>query len=71
MQWDFNFKPTWHAPKAIGLWALPVALIGLRVLIYGFERYRPELVHNLTFSLVIMAVIVAACHFIILRAAAR
>jgi hypothetical protein len=71
MQWGFDLKPTWYAPKIIGLWALPVVVVCIRVLIYAAERYRPELVHDLSLGLIVMAVIVTACHFIILRAAAR
>ena len=71
MQWGFGGKPTWSAPKAVGLWALPVFAICIRVLIFFAERYRPDLVHDAPLGVTIMAVVVAACHVLILRSAAR
>lgn len=63
MQWGFDRKPNWYAPKAIGLWTLPL----LAILIFALARYRPDLVHGVSFGLII----IAACHLLILIAAAR
>ena len=61
----------WSAPTAVGLWALPVFAICIRVLIFFAERYRPDLVHDVPLGVTIMAGVVAACHVLILRSAAR
>lgn len=71
MQWGFDREPVWSAPKAIGLWALPILAIGLRILIALAERYAPDRVHDAPLGIAIMSVAVAGCHFAILRAAAR
>jgi hypothetical protein len=71
MQWGFDRKPVWSAPKAIGLWALPLLAIGLRMLIALAERYAPDRVHDVPLGLTIMSLVVAGCHFAVLRAAAR
>jgi uncharacterized integral membrane protein len=71
MQWGLDRKPVWSAPKAIALWALPVLAICIRMLVAVAERYAPDGVHDVPLGIAIMSLVVAGCHFAILRTAAR
>jgi hypothetical protein len=71
MQWGFDRKPVWSAPKAIGLWAAPILAVDLRMLIALAERHAPDRVHDVALGITIMALVIASCHFAVLRAAAR
>jgi hypothetical protein len=39
MQWGFDGKPTWSAPKAVGLWFTVVFALFLRFVIWGAMTY--------------------------------
>jgi hypothetical protein len=41
MQWGFDGKPTWSAPKAIGLWGTVVLVLFTRSLIWGRDELFP------------------------------
>ena len=71
MQWGLDGKPTWSAPKAIGLWGLVAFALAVRWLIWALETYAPDRVHGAEIALLLFSVIVAAAHLFILRAARR
>lgn len=71
MQWGFDGRPTWHAPKQIALWlTIAIALVG-RLLIWAAMTDMPSKVNGPDIGLLLLSVILAATHFWILRTAAR
>ena len=46
MQWRFDGKPTWHAPKLLGLWGLVVFAFAVRLLMWACMTFVPEKVHD-------------------------
>src|SRR5215204_5751327 len=67
MQWGFDGKPTWYAPKAIGLWSPLAIALGVRLLIWAASTYVPEWVHGAEFGLLMLSIIIAAAHVLTLR----
>jgi hypothetical protein len=71
MQWGFDGKPVWSAPKAVGLWALVVLALLVRLLIWVAMTYTPQLVHDEEFGLLMSSIIFAVVHVFVLMAAMR
>ena len=71
MQWGFDGKPTWYAPKAVGLWWIVAFALAVRLLIWAASTYVPEKVHGAEIGLLIGSVILVVSHLITLRAALR
>jgi hypothetical protein len=71
MQWGFDGKPTWSAPKAIGLWATVVIALFTRFLIWVSMTYVPQLVHGAESGLLMSSIIFAVVHVFLLMAAVR
>jgi hypothetical protein len=71
MQWGLDGKPTWYAPKRAYLWGILVFVIFIRGVIWAFVTYAPQTVHGLQTGIIGFAVIVAAVHIFVLRAAVR
>ncbi|MDQ8729445.1 DUF1648 domain-containing protein [Bradyrhizobium sp. LHD-71] len=71
MQWGLDGKPTWYAPKSIGLWGTVVLMLAVRLAIWAATIYVPERVDSPEIGLPLFAIIIAAAHFWILRSAAR
>ena len=71
MQWGLDGKPTWYAPKAIGLWGMVVLALGVRLLIWAAMTYTPDKVHGPEIGLLLFSVVVTAVHLWVLRAAVR
>jgi hypothetical protein len=71
MQWGFDGKPTWSAPKAVGLWATVVLALLTRLLIWVAMTCFPQAVHGAEAGLLIASIVFAASHLFVLAAAAR
>jgi hypothetical protein len=71
MQWGFDGRPNWYAPKWVALWWSVGLLLAARFLIRLAATYTPQLVHGVQAGIVIMSVTVAAAHVFTLKAAAR
>jgi hypothetical protein len=71
MQWGFNGKATWHAPRLIVLWfSLGIAVL-VRLLILLLEVYDPSKLHGVSLGLILFSVIITIVHVVHLSAAAR
>jgi hypothetical protein len=71
MQWGFDGKPSWSAPKAVGLWGMVVLALLIRLLIWTAMTWFPQLVHGEEFGLLTASIIFAASHLFVLVAAYR
>ena len=71
MQWGFDGKPTWSAPKAIGLWVTVVLALLTRLLIWVAMAYFPQTVHGAEPGLLMASIVFVASHLFVLVAAVR
>jgi hypothetical protein len=71
MQWGFDGKPAWYAPKAIALWGMLACTLAVRLLIWAVMAYAPDRVHGAEIGLLLFSVIVAVAHLWMLRTAVR
>jgi hypothetical protein len=71
MQWDFKGRPSWSAPKAVGLWGTVIFALAVRLLIWAMMTSAPDMVHGEEFGLLLFSLIVAASHVLMARAAMR
>ena len=70
MQWGFDGKPTWHAPKWLALWWTVLLMLLVRLIIWAGMTYTPSLVHGPEIGLALASIILAAMHvFVLVRAA--
>jgi Protein of unknown function (DUF1648) len=70
MQWGFDGKPTWFAPKPMGLWGLIVFALAIRAIIWAATTWAPHLVHGVDLGVMMMSVTLVISHlFVLLRAA--
>ena len=71
MQWGFDGKPTWHAPKRLAIWAVPASMLAVRLFIWAAMTWAPARVQWPELAIVLLAFIAAATHVFILMRAAR
>jgi hypothetical protein len=71
MQWGFDGKPTWTAPKAVGLWFTVGFALFVRLLIWTGMTYFPQMVHGAESGLLIGSIVLAVSHGIVLVAAVK
>lgn len=71
MQWGFDGKPTWTAPKNVAMWGMVAFALAVRLLIWAAMTYTPDRVHGPETGLLLFSIIFAAAHLWILHAAAR
>lgn len=71
MQWGFDGKPTWHAPKAVALWWIVAFALALRLFIWAAMTYAPEKVHGPEIGVLLVSIVLPLVHVLMLRAAAR
>jgi hypothetical protein len=71
MQWGFDRRPTWFAPRLIGIWGPVVFLVLVRALIVAAVAYFPEHVHNAELGVVVFSVVSVGAHLFLLTAARR
>ena len=70
MQWGFDGKPTWFAPKPMGLWGLIAFALAIRAIIWAATTWAPHLVHGVDLGVMMMSVTLVISHlFVLLRAA--
>jgi hypothetical protein len=66
MQWGFDGKPTWYAPKIVGVWGPLVFALAIRTGIYAAQIYIPDKIRGLEFGLAGMGVVFAISHAFLL-----
>jgi hypothetical protein len=71
MQWGFDGKPTWYAPKTLALWGMVAFALAVRLLIWAAMTYTPDIVHGPDIGLFLFSVVVTLAHFWILCAGMR
>ena len=71
MQWGFDGRPTWSAPKQIALWGMVAFLLALRLLIWAASTYDPARVHGVEIGIIGSSVIIVATHLYTLMAAKK
>ena len=71
MQWGFDGKPAWHAPKRIGIWAVPAFMLAVRLIIWAAMTYAPARVQWPELGIVLLSLIGAGAHVFILTRAAK
>jgi len=71
MQWGFDGKPTWHAPKVVALWGIVAFALAVRLFIWAAMTHAPEKVHSPEVGLLLIPVILVIVHVLMLRAASR
>ncbi len=70
MQWGFDGRPNWSAPKWLALWGMVGLVLGVRLFIWWAATYAPRHVHGVETGIILMSLTVAASHFFVLRTAA-
>jgi hypothetical protein len=69
MQWGFDGKPTWFAPKLMGVWGLIGFALVMRAVIWAAMTWTPHLVHGADLAVMLISVTVVISHlFVLLRA---
>jgi hypothetical protein len=71
MQWGTDGKPTWYAPKRLGLWGVVAFMLSVRLLIWMAMTCYPDSVHGADIGILGFSVIVAAAHVFTLMKAAK
>jgi hypothetical protein len=71
MQWGFDGKPTWSAPKTLALWGMVAFMLVVRLFIWAAMTYVPNKVNGPELALALFSLIVAASHLFVLRSAAK
>ena len=71
MQWGFDGKPTWYAPKHAAMWGMVALALIVRLVIYLAMTYAPDQTHSPEIGLLLASIIIAAVHIGILAMAAR
>jgi hypothetical protein len=70
MQWGLDGRPTWSAPKPMGLWGLIVFALVIRAVIWAAMTWTPHLVHGADLGLMLVSITFVISHlFVLLRAA--
>ena len=71
MQWGFDGKPTWYAPKWLALWGMVGLMFAMRALIWLAMTYKPRHVHGADVAIAGLSLIAAGSHFFVLKTAAK
>jgi hypothetical protein len=71
MQWGFDGKPTWYAPKQVALWGMVLFMLAIRFFIWLASTYAPQSVHGLEPGIVGFSVITAAVQIFVLKMAEK
>ena len=71
MQWGLDGKPTWYAPKQIGIWAVPAVMLVVRLFIWAAMTWLPARVHWPELGIVLLSVLAAGVHVFVLTRAAK
>jgi hypothetical protein len=71
MQWGFDGKPTWYAPKWLALWGMVFFMLAIRLFIWLASTYAPQSVHGVELGIVGISATVTAAHIYVLKMAER
>jgi hypothetical protein len=71
MQWGLDGKPTWYAPKLLGVWGLVVFALAVRLLIWAAMTFVPEKIHGAETGLLGASIIIAGSHLFALLMGVR
>jgi hypothetical protein len=71
MQWGFDGKPTWHAPKRVAIWVVPAFMLVVRLFIWAAMTWLPARVHWPELGIVMLALIGAGVHLFTLTRAVK
>jgi hypothetical protein len=71
MQWGFDGRPTWQAPKRLRLWAMVPLMLAVRLLIWLGATYAPRSTHRVELGIAAFSAIACASHIFILKKAQR
>lgn len=71
MQWGFDGKPTWSAPKALALWGMVAFMLLIRTLIWLAVTYTPQHVHGVQIGIAGFSIVILASHLFVLKMAER
>ena len=69
MQWGFNDKPTWYAPKSVALWGMVVFMLAIRLFVWLVSTYVPGCLHQAELGIAGFSVVVSAAHIFVLKMA--
>jgi len=71
MQWGLDGRPTWTAPKTVGVWFMVAFSLATRLLIWVCVTYIPAYTHDVELGLVLSSIVLVAVHLFILISATR
>jgi len=69
MQWGFNDRPTWHAPKWVALWGMVAFMLGIRLVVWLVSTYVPQSLQQAELGIAGFSVVVTAAHIFVLKMA--
>ena len=69
MQWGFDDRPTWYAPKWVALWGMAAFMLAIRLFIWLAPTYAPQTAHQAELGIVGFSVVVTAAHIFVLKMA--
>jgi len=69
MQWGFNDRPTWYAPKWVALWGTVAFMLAIRLFVWLASSYVPQSLHRAELGLAGFSVVVTAAHIFVLKMA--
>jgi hypothetical protein len=71
MQWGFDGKPTWYAPKWLALWGTIPFMLAVRLFIWVSMTYTPQYVHGAEPGILIFSAVIVLAHAYLLNQAAK
>jgi hypothetical protein len=71
MQWGLDGKPTWYAPRWLGLWGVIPFMLAVRFFIWAAVIYTPQYVHGVDPGILGFSVAMVVCQLYILSKAAK
>lgn len=71
MQWGFDGRPTWYAPKWLALWGMVVFMLAVRLLIWVAMTFTPQHVHGAEVGVLAFSVGMVLTQIYILNAATK
>ena len=71
VQWGFDGRPTWYAPKQLALWGMVVFMLVVRLFIWAAATYAPQSVHGVEVGILGFSLITAGAHVFVLIMASK
>jgi hypothetical protein len=69
MQWGFNDRPTWYAPKWVALWGMVAFMLAIRLFVWLVSTYVPQSLHQAELGIAGFSVVFTAAHIFVLKMA--